>query len=566
MEHKLIDGHLFAQMIYAGTDHLKQNSKRVDDLNVFPVPDGDTGTNMTLSITSGANELRKHANEHIGRAAQALSKGLLMGARGNSGVILSQLFRGFGKAVSERATIDAHTFADALQQGVDAAYKAVMRPVEGTILTVAKEAAKVAVDKVRREKDITVVMADVLRAAKEALAKTPEQLPVLKEVGVVDAGGQGLIYVYEGFLAVLRGEEVPEQEDELKTKVNLDEITEMAHDHLPAQANMRPEDIEFGYCTEFIIGLNETYSGTFAEDSFRESMSRFGDSLLVISDDELVKVHIHAEYPGDVLSFAQQYGHFKKIKIENMREQLESIHEEVQDRHSSNLAMDMNNHADFKQPYAILAVAAGAGLEKIFKSLDVDVIIRGGQTMNPSTEEIVRAAEQVNAEKIIILPNNSNIIMAAEQAKDLLTIPVEVIPTKSIPQGIAALIAFDQSVDLEQNKHQMTSAIQHVKTGQVTHAVRDSKFGDINIKEGHFLGINEKDIVVSEADLKVVSEKLISTMVDDDSAVVTIIYGEDATAEMADELKTFIESLYPDVEVEVHYGGQPVYMFLFSVE
>lgn len=414
MEHIQIDGHLFAQMIYTGTDQLKNNSKRVDDLNVFPVPDGDTGTNMTLSITSGANELRKNSNQHIGQAAQALSKGLLMGARGNSGVILSQLFRGFGKAVSEFDRIDARQFAEALQKGVDAAYKAVMKPVEGTILTVAKEAAKAAVEKAKREKNVTVVMNEVLRAAKDALAKTPQQLPILKEVGVVDAGGQGLVYVYQGFMTVLSGEEITQEVDAPNENITLTDITEIAHDHLPAQANMRPEDIEFGYCTEFIIGLNDTYTGSFAEDSFRESISRFGDSLLVISDDELVKVHIHAEYPGEVLSFAQQYGHFKKIKIENMREQLETIHEEVKGLH--NIPLEQKKEQEFKQAYAILAVAAGKGLEEIFKSLDVDVIIRGGQTMNPSTEEIVHAAEQVHAEKIIILPNNSNIIMAAEQA------------------------------------------------------------------------------------------------------------------------------------------------------
>lgn len=492
MEHKQIDGHLFAQMVFAGAEHLKANSKKVDDLNVFPVPDGDTGTNMTLSITSGANELKKNATDHLGKAAQALSKGLLMGARGNSGVILSQLFRGFGKAVSEMANMDAQSFAHALQQGVDAAYKAVMKPVEGTILTVAKEAAKAAVEKAKRESDITVVMAEVLRTSKEALARTPQQLAILKEVGVVDAGGQGLVHVYEGFLAILRGEEVSMLQDYGSSSASQHDLTEMAHDHLPAQANMRPEDIEFGYCTEFIIDLNDQYAGSFAEDSFREAMSQFGDSLLVISDDELVKVHIHAEYSGEVLSYAQQYGHFKKIKIENMREQLETIHEEVQSK---------AGHAEEvppvkKQPYAILAVAAGDGLEEIFKSLLVDVIIRGGQTMNPSTEDIVRAAEQVNAEKIIILPNNSNIIMAAEQAKELINVPTEVIPTKSIPQGISALIAFDQSNDLEQNKNQMLDAIAQVKTGQVTHAVRDSKFGDLEIKEGDFLGIVEKDIVI----------------------------------------------------------------------
>lgn len=564
MEHKQIDGLLFSQMIYAGADYLKKNSKRVDDLNVFPVPDGDTGTNMTLSITSGANELQKNAGEHIGLTAQALSKGLLMGARGNSGVILSQLFRGFGKAVSEYALIDAHMFADALQQGVDAAYKAVMKPVEGTILTVAKEAAKTAVEKVKKENDITVVMAEVLRSAKEALERTPQQLPILREVGVVDAGGQGLVYVYEGFLAVLRGEEAPQLEESTKTTSNMD-LAEMAHDHLPAQANMRPEDIEFGYCTEFIIGLNDQFAGSFAEDSFRDAISKYGDSLLVISDDELVKVHIHAEYPGDVLSFAQHYGHFKKIKIENMREQLETINEEVHGK-STDTNYSNSTTIDYKQPYAILAVAAGEGLEEIFKSLNVDVIIRGGQTMNPSTEDIVRASEKVNAERIIILPNNSNIIMAAEQAKQLLEIPVEVVPTKSIPQGIAALIAFDPSDELEQNKKQMTDAIGQVKTGQVTHAVRDSKFGDLEIKEGDYLGIYEKDIIVSETNLQEVTKKLISSMIDDQSGVLTIIYGEEATEEMANELRTFVNSNFPDLEVEVHHGGQPVYTYLLSVE
>lgn len=564
MEHKQIDGHLLAQMIYAGTDHLKRNSKKVDDLNVFPVPDGDTGTNMTLSITSGANELRKNPDKHLGHAAQALSKGLLMGARGNSGVILSQLFRGFGKAVTDTPHINAELFANALFQGVDAAYKAVMKPVEGTILTVAKEAAKAAVEKAKKESNITVVMAEIVRVAKEALAKTPQQLPILKEAGVVDAGGQGLVYVYEGFLATLRGEDLTDYNSEvaMQRDLNLDEIADMMHEHLPAQANMRPEDIEFGYCTEFIIILNKEFRGLFDEGSFRETISKFGDSLLVISDDELVKVHIHAEHPGEVLSFAQRYGHFKTIKIENMREQLAAIHEEVQGKIDG--YDELQNKP--KQSYAILAVAAGDGLEDIFKSLYVDVIIRGGQTMNPSTEEIVRASEQVNAERIIILPNNSNIILAAEQAKELLQVPTEVIPTKSIPQGIAALISFDPNEELEANKNQMLSALEHVKTGQVTHAVRDSKFGDIDIKEGNFLGLLEKDIVVADDRLEFVAQSLVSSMIDSDAAVLTIIYGEDATEEMANQLKDYVLEHFEDLEVEVHYGGQPVYTYLFSVE
>lgn len=560
MEHLKIDGQLFSQMVQAGAERLKENAKKVDDLNVFPVPDGDTGTNMTLSITSGVNELKKKTTSHIGEAAQALSKGLLMGARGNSGVILSQLFRGFGKAVTELSEIDAKQFADALHQGVEAAYKAVMKPVEGTILTVAKEAAKAAVEKARRERNVTAVMNEALRAAKEALAKTPEQLPVLKQVGVVDSGGQGLVFVYEGFLSVLRGEAVP-KETSISTP-SLESLGEIAHDDLPAQANMRPEDIVFGYCTEFIIGLNDTYQGAFDEGAFRQSMDKFGDSLLVISDDELVKVHIHTEYPGEVLNYAQQYGHFKKIKIENMREQLVSIHEEVKERGEVRTVEE----PVAKQPYAIVAVAAGDGLGEIFKSLGVDVVIKGGQTMNPSTEDFVRAIEQVQAERIVILPNNSNIIMAAEQATQMVDAAAVVIPSKTIPQGISALIAFDPSADLEENRVQMTEALTVVKSGQVTYSIRDSKFGDVDIKEGDFIGILEKDIVASDANLQTTAEKLLSTMLDEDASVLTIIYGEGASEESSEQLAEYAKTLYPNVEVEVHFGGQPVYSYIFSVE
>lgn len=565
MEQKSINGHLFAQMIYAGAEQLRKNSKKVDDLNVFPVPDGDTGTNMTLSIQSGVSELRKHESAHIGKAAQALSKGLLMGARGNSGVILSQLFRGFGKAVSDKEEIDAQGFVDALQQGVDAAYKAVMKPVEGTILTVAKEAAKSGIAKARKETNLIQIMQEVLQAAKDALAKTPQQLPILRQVGVVDAGGQGLVYVYEGFLAALRGDSETERTDAPAPQTaSLDQLADMAHDHMPAQIGMRAEDIEYGYCTEFILGLKPQYTGKFDEPSFREHLSQFGDSLLVISDDELVKVHIHAEQPGAVLTYAQTFGDFKKIKIENMREQLQSIlDEEVH----GNAAKDTNQTShESPQPIATLAVAAGDGLEEIFKSLGADQIIRGGQTMNPSTEEIVKAIEAVRAERVIILPNNGNIIMAAEQAKELVNVPVEVIPTKTIPQGMAALISFDPSSDIDTNVKRMNAAIHQVKTGQVTHAVRDSKFGDLEIKEGDYLGINEKEIVVSEPDLIQVSKKLLDVMLDEEAAVLTIIYGEEVTESIAEEIKEYAESQYPDLEVEVHRGGQPVYAFFFSVE
>jgi DAK2 domain fusion protein YloV len=568
VEHIRIDGHLFAEMIFAGAQNLKKNAKRVDDLNVFPVPDGDTGTNMTLSFTSGANELRKNLSEHLGKAVQALSKGLLMGARGNSGVILSQLFRGFGKAVSDKAYVDAIGFAEALQEGVETAYKAVMKPVEGTILTVSKEAAKAGLIKAKRENNITLVMNEVLKAAKEALERTPQQLPILRQVGVVDAGGQGLVYVYEGFLSVLRGETKTEDEIVAANLHTLDDLADAAHDQLPAQANMRPEEIEFGYCTEFIINLDKTYKGKFDEKEFREQMSKFGDSLLVISDEELVKVHIHAEYPGDVLSFAQKYGHFKKIKIENMREQLQTIlDEEVHKESVTSQAQEINkSQSREKAPIGILAVAAGEGLEEIFKSLGVDALIHGGQTMNPSTEDIVKAIAEANAESILILPNNGNIIMAAEQAKELVDIPVEVVPTKTIPQGIAACIAFDPTQDLKTNAEQMGRAAKQVTTGLITHAVRDSKFGDLEIKEGDYLGIKEKDIVAAEQDLNLVCTKLIQNLINDETSVVTIIYGEEASPEMTDQLTEFISSNYPDIEVEVHYGGQPVYTYIFSIE
>ncbi|MBE3554080.1 MAG: DAK2 domain-containing protein [Thermicanus sp.] len=582
MKHSEIDGYLFARMVVGAATHLKQNKKKVDDLNVFPVPDGDTGTNMTLSLTSGVNEMEKSPSPHIGKVAQALSKGLLMGARGNSGVILSQLFRGFGKAIADQSTIGALEFANALQQGVETAYKAVMKPVEGTILTVAKEAAKEALMRAKREKDLPLLMKDVLRAAKEALARTPEQLPILKQVGVVDSGGQGLVFVYEGFLAVLAGEELESENEGVLQDLSIaDDLTEIAHERLPAQVGMRPEEIEFGYCTEFIIGLNKLYQGNFDEALFRTHLSQYGDSLLVISDDELVKVHIHAEHPGEVLSYAQQYGDFKKIKIENMREQLGAILDREGGKKEREDQMEtagnegephpapnppLTSEPENRSPYALVAVAAGEGLEEIFRSIGITELIRGGQTMNPSTEEIVHAIEKLNADHVFILPNNSNIIMAAEQAKELVHVPVTVIPTKTIPQGIAAAIAFDPFASPTENEERMNDALSRVKTGQITYAVRDSKFGEVEIKEGDYLGIREKEIVISDPDLSHVAKGLISQMVGKEDSILTLITGEGVEAALVDELVSFVHKEYPDLEVERQYGGQPVYLFLFSVE
>ena len=574
MNNHKIDGKLFTQMILAGAQNLTAHVKTVDALNVFPVPDGDTGTNMNLSFTSGVNELKKQSTVHVGKAAQALAKGLLMGARGNSGVILSQLFRGFSKHIAQFEEIDSKQFAEALKQGVDTAYKAVMKPVEGTILTVSREAAQEAIKVARRESDVTVVMEKTIQKGKESLARTPELLPVLKEVGVVDAGGQGLIYVYEGFLKVLKGEEldfevVATDEDE---KVS---FSELAHHHLPVQAKLSTEEIEFGYCTEFIIGLDEEFvkNNSFEEPAFRNKISKFGDSLLVVADEEIVKVHIHAEHPGEVLNFAMNYGSLHKIKIDNMREQHSHILLGEGNYHdTNNQVATINNETEAPseeekelQPFGIVTVAMGDGLVEIFKSLGVDVVVTGGQTMNPSTEDLVKAMEEIHAEKYIILPNNSNIILAAEQAQELMDQPVIVVPTKTIPQGMAALLAFNPSVSLEENKEVMIEALQQVKTGQVTYAVRDSKYDGLEIKEGNFLGIAEGKIVATSEELLETSSELLSKMIDNEE-VLTIIYGSDVTKEQLAELEKIINEQFPDIEKEIHYGGQPLYYFIFSIE
>lgn len=570
MKHQTINGHLFLQMMLEGANNLNKRVKDIDALNVFPVPDGDTGTNMNLSLTSGINELKKKNSDHLGKNAEALAKGLLMGARGNSGVILSQLFRGFSKSVLSYETIDSKQFADALKLGVETAYKAVMKPVEGTILTVSREAAEEGIKVARRESDITIVMEAILNKGKESLARTPDLLPVLKQVGVVDAGGQGLLFIYEGFLAVLKGEKVVSEfiQPITEDKPNLKEI---AHREVPVQAQLSTEDIEFGYCTEFIIGLNEEFvkNKSFDEFAFRDSISVYGDSLLVVADDEIVKVHIHAEEPGNVLNFAMKYGSLHKIKIDNMREQ------------HSHILMDEQGHGDYfdyeqdenedtittsKQPYGIIAVAMGDGVIDIFKSLGVDFVISGGQTMNPSTEDIVNAINELNAENIIILPNNSNIILAAEQAQSLLEQPIAVVPSKSIPQGIASLLAFNIGATLEENKETMIEALQNVKTGQVTYAVRDSKFDNIDIKEGDFIGIADGKIITTTEDLIETSYSLLTEMIEEDEEIITIIYGEDVTEEQVNELEQKILERFPDVEIEVHNGGQPIYYFIFSID
>ncbi|MCM3315775.1 DAK2 domain-containing protein [Rummeliibacillus stabekisii] len=553
---KSLDGIKFAEMVEAGSRHLSQNAEYVDSLNVFPVPDGDTGTNMNLSMTSGAKETAAHKKESIGNTAQALSKGLLMGARGNSGVILSQLFRGFGKAVEKEDTLDSIKFAQALKHGVDTAYKAVMKPVEGTILTVARVAAEKAVEVAEHEQDIRVVMEETLTAAKEALAQTPEMLPVLKEVGVVDSGGQGLVFVYEGFTAVLKGEEIP-------TATVVESLDDLVNaEHHKAQDFMDTSEIVYGYCTEFMVRFEEGKK-PFDEESFRNDMSKFGDSLLVISDDEVVKIHVHSETPGEVISYGHQYGSLVKIKVDNMRLQHTAI---VGEDHPQGDTKKAAEKEVKKHPYAIVTVAMGEGVARLLESIGASYVIEGGQTMNPSTEDIVNAVKKVGAEKVLILPNNKNIVMAAEQAAELLDIEAAVVPTKTIPQGLAAVLAFNPDQTVEENKKHMANASTNVKSGQITFAVRDTTIDGIEIHKDDFMAINEGSIIQATPSLKVASELLLSDMIDEESEIVTVLYGEDIKKETADELVHFIEEKYPDVEVEVHNGKQPLYPYIFSVE
>lgn len=549
---KSLNGIQFAEMVQMGSHHLFQNADYVDALNVFPVPDGDTGTNMNLSMTSGAKETQANAEEHIGKTAGALSKGLLMGARGNSGVILSQLFRGFSKYIAAESELSAAKLAEALQHGVETAYKAVMKPVEGTILTVAKDAAAKGMELANKEEDIVVLFEAVVAEAKASLDRTPDLLPVLKEVGVVDSGGQGLVYVYEGFLASLKGEELPEKH----AHNTMDDLVSAEH-HKNIAGFMDTADIQFGYCTEFMVKFEEGKK-EFNEAAFRADLSEYGDSLLVISDDEIAKIHIHSEEPGKVLTYGQDYGSLISMKIENMRQQHIDIVGEGFEKAKPAVSA--------KHPYAVVTVAMGEGVAELLRSIGASYVIEGGQTMNPSTEDIVNAIKSIEAERVLILPNNKNIIMAAEQAAELLDIEAAVVPTKDVPQGMAALLAFNPNASIKENHQLMENASKQVKSGSVTFAVRDTSIDGIEIKKDDFMGISEGKIVISDSSLERVSEELVKKLIDEDSEIVTILYGDDTTKEAAESLGSFIESLNEDVEVEIHNGKQPLYPYIISVE
>ncbi len=545
-----INGKLFADMIIQGAQNLSNNADLVDSLNVYPVPDGDTGTNMNLTITSGREEVENNLSQNIGELGKTFSKGLLMGARGNSGVILSQLFRGFCKNIETDAEITAQQLAASLQAGVETAYKAVMKPVEGTILTVAKDAAQAAVDKAETSNNCIEVMESTIEAAEKSLNNTPNLLAVLKEVGVVDSGGKGLLSVYEGFLKGLNGETI----EASKPKLDTDTLVNDEHDF---HGVINTEDIVYGYCTEMMVRFGKNKK-PFKEEEFRQDMSEFGDSLLVINDDEIVKVHVHTEYPGQVFNYGQQYGELIKLKVENMREQ----HREV-------IRKEANNHKH-ETPQtvetAIITISMGDGISELFKSMGATHIISGGQTMNPSTEDIVKVIEQSECKRAIILPNNKNILMASEQAAEIVDAEAVVIPTKSVPQGIAALFQFDTDSSLEDNKSHMVNALDVVKSGSVTFAVRDTKIDGVEIKKDEFMGLAEDKIITCDADQYTATKQLLEAMLSEDSEILTIIAGEDSKQQITDQLTEWVESTYPDVEIENHNGQQPIYQYLFAVE
>ena len=546
-----INGLVLAEMIDLGSKNLAKNAEKINSLNVFPVPDGDTGTNMNLSMSSGAKETAANVVENIGELGKSFSKGLLMGARGNSGVILSQLFRGMSQYIADKKEINAKEFAEAIQNGVSIAYKAIIKPVEGTILTVAREAAEAGLKAAKNTDSVVEVMEAIYAEAQASLKRTPDLLPILKEVGVVDSGGQGIVCVYQGFVAALKGEKI-EGLESVETNV-VDMQFEDDHD----MDFMSPEDIVHGFCTEFTVRLDKEKKD-FNEDKFRQDMSKFGDSLLVISDSEYVKIHVHTETPGDVFNYGQQYGELIKIKSDNMREQ----HREVLRKQEAKQA---STPKEIKEQ-AMISISMGAGLSKVLTSMGVDYIVEGGQTMNPSTEDIMKAIKEVNAKNIFIFPNNKNIQLAAKQAAELAEENVFVIESKTAPQGLAAVMVFNPQASADENFANMQEVLSTVSTLEVTHAVRDTNIEGVEIKKDEFMGIKDGKIVVSNLSLNIVLEELLEKSIDEDKEIVTLYLGEESTEEYTDFLEQLIEEKYPDVEVELIESGQPVYPYIIGVE
>ena len=557
-----INSEIVAKMFLAGAKNLDAKKEWINELNVFPVPDGDTGTNMTMTIMSAAREVSALGNNpQMAQLAKAISSGSLRGARGNSGVILSQLFRGFCKVIAEYDEVDVCVLSDAMQKAVETAYKAVMKPKEGTILTVAKGAADKALELVNETDDLIYFVDEVIKHADYVLSQTPEMLPVLKQAGVVDSGGQGLMQVLKGAQDMLLGKEVDYSIEDVPTSGGVVKISAETE-----------EEIKFGYCTEFIIVLNKPMTDK-EELEFKAYLESIGDSIVVVADDEITKTHVHTNDPGLAIQKALTFGSLSKIKIDNMREEhQEKLIKEAekvaaQQKEADLVAAEAPKAEEPRKEVGFIAVSIGEGMNEIFRGLGVDYIIEGGQTMNPSTEDMLTAIENVNADNIFILPNNSNIIMAANQAAALVEDKeIIVVPTKTVPQGITAVVNFLPDLSVEENKETMLEEIQNVKTGQVTYAVRDTEMDGFEIKENDFMGIGDKTILAAGTDKKTVTLEMIDRMVDEDSAIVSIYFGSDSSEEEASEIAEAIEEKYPDVEVEINDGGQPIYYYVISVE
>ncbi len=549
---KTIDAKILSRMFLAGARNLEAKKEWINELNVFPVPDGDTGTNMTMTIMSAASEVSALENPDMETLAKAISSGSLRGARGNSGVILSQLLRGFTRSVRKSEVLDASAIAAAMERAVETAYKAVMKPKEGTILTVAKEAALKAVEIAPEAEELQPFFDEVFAHAEETLARTPEMLPVLKEAGVVDSGGQGLLEVMRGAIDGFMGKEIDYSVFEKSSSPSVTKISPQAE-----------ADIKFGYCTEFIILLEAPVSEE-EEHKFKEFLTSIGDSIVVVADEEIIKVHVHTNHPGQAIERALTYGALSRMKIDNMREE----HQEKLIKDAEKLAKEQEEAEKLPPKEAgFIAVSAGEGLTEIFRELGVDYLIEGGQTMNPSTEDMLNAISKVNAETVYIFPNNKNIILAANQARDLTEDKkIVVVPTKTVPQGITAMISFVPEKSAEENAEVMEEAISKVHTGQITYAVRDTRLDDKEIHEGDIMGIGDKGILAVGGNKEKVAEATIAEMMSDEAEVISIYYGADTSEESAEALAASVEELYPDCEVEVNRGGQPIYYYIISVE
>ena len=552
-----IDAAMLKKCFLAGAANLEAKKEIINELNVFPVPDGDTGTNMTMTILSAAKEVSAISVPNFENLSKAISGGSLRGARGNSGVILSQLFRGFTKEIKTATVIDAPVLAKAFQKATETAYKAVMKPKEGTILTVAKGLADKMNELACENGDLEEILGEVIEHGRYVLSQTPEMLPVLKEAGVVDSGGQGLIEVVSGAYDCLLGKEI-----DLTAALGSGTSAKVEADAVQA-------DIKFGYCTEFIINVEKKFDNG-DELNFKAYLESIGDSIVVVADDEIVKVHVHTNDPGLAIQKALTYGSLSKMKIDNMRdEHKEKLIKEAEKAEAEKKAAEeaAKKPAEPKKKYGFISVSAGAGLSEIFEGLGVDVVIEGGQTMNPSTEDMLNAIDKVNAENVFIFPNNSNIILAANQAQSIVTDKnVYVVPSKTIPQGITALINFDESADADANFENMSSEMKNVKTGQVTYAVRDTSMDGKEIKQNDIMGIGDKTILSVGKDIESTTIDMLSQLIDDDSELISVYYGEDVTSEQVDKLTAKLEEAYPDLDLEVHSGGQPIYYYIVSVE